>query len=236
MPPTAAQVRCLIVDDEPLAHQVLTRFIDQTPGLTLGGQCRNAIEAHDYLRQHPVDLLFLDIEMPLVTGLHFLGTLPNPPPTILTTAYREYAYEGYELQVLDYLLKPFSYERFLKATARYQPPAPAQPTDMTAPPPHLLLKDQGGLLKVPLPAIRYVEGCKDYVKVVTADKTYLHHATMQSMSELLGPEFVRVHRSFIVGAAHIKRLQPEQLLLTNNSLLPIGSSYKADLLAYFKAI
>ena len=234
MPPTSP-VRCLIVDDEPLAHQVLVRFINQTPGLTLGGQCRNALEAHDYLRQHPVDLLFLDIEMPLVTGLHFLGTLQNPPQTILTTAYRAYAYEGYELQVLDYLLKPFSYERFLQATARYQPPAPALPADPAAPP-YLLLKDQGGLLKVPLPAIRYVEGCKDYVKVVTAAKTYLHHATMQKMTDLLGPEFVRVHRSFIVGSAHIKRLQPEQLLLTDETLVPVGSSYKAELMAYFRGL
>ncbi|QNE38249.1 response regulator transcription factor [Hymenobacter sp. NBH84] len=227
-----APTRCLIVDDEPLAHQVLTRFIAQTPGLVLSGQCRNAVEAHDYLRQHPVDLLFLDIEMPLVTGLHFLKALENPPKTILTTAYREYAYEGYELEVLDYLLKPFSYERFAKAVARYQPPAPVLPDAATQE--YLLLKDQGGLLKVPLSTIRYVEGCKDYVKVVTETKTYLHHATMQKMTELLGPRFVRAHRSFIVGAAHIKLLQPEQLVLTDGNAIPIGNSYKLELRAYFE--
>jgi DNA-binding LytR/AlgR family response regulator len=226
-------IRCLIVDDEPLAHQVLTQFIAQTPGLTLSGQCRNAMEAHDHLRQYAVDLLFLDIEMPLITGLHFLQTLKAPPKTILTTAYREYAYEGYELEVLDYLLKPFSYKRFAKAVARYQP---AEPTPDPATAPHLLLKDQDGLLKVPLPTIRYVEGCKDYVKVVTVDKTYLHHATMQKMTDLLGSQFVRVHRSFIVGAAHIKRLQPEQLALTDDTVIPVGNSYKAELGAYFKGV
>ena len=115
----SAPVRCLIVDDEPLAHQVLTHFIAQTPGLLLTGKCRHALAALDHLHQHPVDLMFLDIEMPLITGLNFLKTLRAPPQTILTTAYREFAYEGYELKVLDYLLKPFSYERFAKAVARY---------------------------------------------------------------------------------------------------------------------
>ncbi|NML65702.1 response regulator transcription factor [Hymenobacter sp. RP-2-7] len=232
LPLSSSPIRCLIVDDEPLAHQVLKQFIAQTPGLVLGGQCRHAMEAHDHLRQHPVDLLFLDIEMPLITGLHFLRTLPTPPQTILTTAYREYAYEGFELNVLDYLLKPFSYERFAKAVARYQPPAaalaPAEPEG------HLLLKEQGSLLKVPHRDILYVEGCKDYVKVVTSAKTYLHHETMKGMVELLGAPFVRVHRSFIVAAAHLKLLQPEQVVLSTGEEIPVGQSYKADLLTFFK--
>ncbi len=226
-----APIRCLIVDDEPLAHQVLKQFIAQTPGLTLSGQCRHAMEAHDHLRAHAVDLLFLDIEMPLITGLSFLKTLKEPPQTILTTAYREYAYEGYELAVLDYLLKPFSYERFAKAVARYQPPTP---TPDPAAEPHLLLKDQGSLLRVPHRSIRYVEGCKDYVKLVTDAKTYLHHATMKEMADLLGEAFVRVHRSFIVATAHLQLLQPEQVVLRDGSALPIGSSYKAELMAWFR--
>ena len=221
-------IRCLIVDDEPLAHQVLTQFIAQTPGLVLAGTCRNAMEAHEHLGSQPVDLLFLDIEMPLMNGLAFLRMLKHPPKTIITTAYREYAYEGYELDVLDYLLKPFSYERFRKATDRLQPAA--APEEEKA----LLLKDQGSLFKVPYRDILYVEGCKDYVKVVTAAKTHLHHATMQAMADQLGEAFGRVHRSFIVGAAHIRRLQPEQVELTDGSLIPIGNSYKPELLAWFK--
>ena len=227
----SAPIRCLIVDDEPLAHQVLTQFIAQTPGLTLSGKCRHAMEAHDHLRQHAVDLMFLDIEMPLITGLSFLRTLQAPPKTILTTAYREYGYEGFELEVLDYLLKPFSYERFVKAVARYQPATPA-PDAATEP--HLLLKDQGSLLRVPHRAIGYVEGCKDYVKVVTNNKTYLHHATMKEMVELLGEPFVRVHRSFIVGRNYIKLLQPEQLVLADNTVIPLGQSYKTEVNSYFK--
>ena len=186
------------------------------------------MDAHEHLSSQPVDLLFLDIEMPLMNGLAFLRTLKNPPQTIITTAYREYAYEGYELDVLDYLLKPFSYERFVKATARLQPAAPAAEAA------HLLLKDQGNFFKMPLRDILYVEGCKDYVKVLTAAKTHLHHATMQAMADGLGPGFARVHRSFIVGAAHIRLLHPEQVVLTDGSLIPIGSSYRPEVLAWFK--
>ena len=224
----SSPIRCLVVDDEPLAHQVLTQFIAQTPGLVLAGTCRNAMEAHEHLSSQPVDLLFLDIEMPLMNGLAFLRTLKSPPKTIITTAYREYAYEGYELDVLDYLLKPFSYERFRKATDRLQPAA--APDEEKA----LLLKDQGSLFRVPYRDILYIEGCKDYVKVVTAAKTHLHHATMQAMADTLGTAFGRAHRSFIVSAAHIRRLQPEQVELTDGSLIPIGSSYKPELLAWFK--
>ena len=224
----SSPIRCLVVDDEPLAHQVLTQFIAQTPGMVLAGTCRNAMEAHEHLTSQPVDLLFLDIEMPLMNGLAFLRTLKNPPKTIITTAYREYAYEGYELDVLDYLLKPFSYERFRKATGRLQSTATPEEEKV------LLLKDQGSLFRVPYREILYVEGCKDYVKVVTAAKTHLHHATMQAMADTLGESFGRAHRSFIVNAAHIRRLQPEQVELTDGSLLPIGSSYKPGLLAWFK--
>ena len=225
-----APIRCLIVDDEPLAHQALTRFIAQTPGLALAGTCRNVMEAHEHLGSQPVDLLFLDIEMPLMNGLAFLRTLKHPPKTIITTAYREYAYEGYELDVLDYLLKPFSYERFAKAVGRL--PAPGGPTG--ADEQYLLLKDQGSLFKVSCRDILYVEGCKDYVKVVTAAKTHLHHATMKEMAELLGTDFARVHRSFIVSAAHLRLLQSEQVVLTDGTTLPIGQSYKPELLAWFK--
>lgn len=228
--PMPSPIRSLVVDDEPLAHQVLTQFISQTPGLTLAGTCRNAMEAYEHLTQHPVDLLFLDIEMPLMNGLSFLRTLKNPPKTIITTAYREYAYEGYELDVLDYLLKPFSYERFRKATDRFPAVASPAPDDEK----HVLVRDVRGLLRVPHRDVRYVEGCKDYVKVVTDTKTYLHHATMQAMADTLGPAFVRVHRSFIVAGGHIQLLQAEQVVLIDGSLIPVGNSYKPELLTWFK--
>jgi two-component system LytT family response regulator len=230
---TPAPIRCLVVDDEPLAHQVLTQFIAQTPGLTLSGKCRNAMEAFEHLTQHPVDLMFLDIEMPLMTGLNFLRTLKEAPKTILTTAYREYAYEGYELDVLDYLLKPFSYERFVKAISRLTAVQAAPAADSTEEK-FLLVKERQGLLKVSHRDIVYVEGSKDYVKITTADKSYLLHQTMKDMVELLGPGFLRVHRSFIVAAAHIKLLQPENVVLNDSTYIPIGNSYRAEVLAFFK--
>ncbi|MCR5888139.1 LytTR family DNA-binding domain-containing protein [Hymenobacter sp. J193] len=233
MTTTPAPIRCLIVDDEPLAHQVLSQFIGQTPGLTLSGKCRNAMEAYEHLAQQPVDLMFLDIEMPLVTGLHFLKSLQQPPKTIFTTAYREYAYEGFELDVVDYLLKPFSYERFMKAIARL-PAAQSAPATDAETGKYLLVKERQGLLKVPHGDVVYVEGCKDYVKITTATKTYLLHQTMKEMTEVLGGAFLRVHRSFIVAAAHIKMLQPDNVLLQDNTLIPIGNSYRAELLAYFR--
>ncbi|MBG8554582.1 LytR/AlgR family response regulator transcription factor [Hymenobacter guriensis] len=233
MTTTPAPIRCLIVDDEPLAHQVLSQFIGQTPGLTLSGKCRNAMEAYEHLAQQPVDLMFLDIEMPLVTGLHFLKSLQQPPKTIFTTAYREYAYEGFELDVVDYLLKPFSYERFMKAISRLPPTQPVPLTDAETGK-YLLVKERQGLLKVPHGDVVYVEGCKDYVKITTATKTYLLHQTMKEMAEVLGGAFLRVHRSFIVAAAHIKMLQPDNVLLQDNTLIPIGNSYRAELLAYFR--
>ena len=228
-----APIRCLIVDDEPLAHQILTRFIDQTPGLTLSGTCRNAMEAFEHLGRHPVDLMFLDIEMPLVTGLQFLKTLQNPPKTILTTAYREYAYEGYELDVVDYLLKPFSYERFMKAISRLPAVQPIPPAD-SAEEKFLLVKERQGLVKLSHRQIVYVEGSKDYVRIATADKTYLLLQTMKDISATLGPGFLRVHRSFIVAAAHVKMLQADTLQLSEGTLIPIGSSHRAEVLAYFK--
>src|ERR1700750_2870815 len=117
-------MKCVIVDDEPLAHQVLEHYIAQTPGMNLAAAFRNAFDAFEYLRKNPVDILFLDIEMPLVNGINFLKALPNPPKTIFTTAYKQYAYEGFELDAVDYLLKPFAYERFVKAVQKAKAETP----------------------------------------------------------------------------------------------------------------
>ncbi|GAA3997994.1 hypothetical protein GCM10022408_05900 [Hymenobacter fastidiosus] len=161
--------------------------------------------------------------MPLVTGRHFLKTLQDAPKTILTTAYREYAYEGYELDVLDYLLKPVSYERFVKAIGRLPAVPPAPPAGSTEEK-FLLVKERRGLLKVSHRAIVYVEGSKDYVKITTATKTYLLHQTMKEMVGVPGAGFLRVHRSYSVALTHIKLLQPENVVLHDNTYIPIGNS------------
>lgn len=226
-------IQCLIVDDEPLALEVLEKFIRETPGLSLLGKCRNAFEASEQLLKQAPDLMFLDIEMPLVTGIHFLQSLRQPPKTILTTAYKEYAYEGYELDVVDYLLKPVSYERFLKSLQKYRELVPA-PAAADGEDKYLLIKDRKGTLRISQREVLYVEGCKDYVKVQTSRQSYLMLQTMKETEAMLGEKFVRVHRSYIVAIDQVKLIQPESLILKDNSTIPIGNSYKQELLEKLK--
>lgn len=219
-------VRCLIVDDEPLAHQVLEYYIAQTPNMVVTGNCRHAMEAYEFLSIQKIDLLFLDIEMPLVNGVNFLKALPSPPRTILTTAYKEYAFEGYELEVVDYLLKPFSFERFTKAVEKFDQltlKKETQPSDEK----YLIVKEPRGMVKVNYKDILYIEADKDYMQIFTHTKTYLLHETMKDLAEKLANDnFVRTHRSFIVAVNHIKFLQNDSITLSNDVQVPIGRNYK----------
>src|ERR1700744_2943091 len=147
-------MKCVIVDDEPLAHKVLEHYIAETPGMQLVAKFRNAVEAFEYLGRHQVDLLFLDIEMPLVNGIHFLKALSNPPKTIFTTAYKEYAFDGFELDAVDYLLKPFSFERFTKAVQKAKTEGGAKKDSLTD---TLTIKDKQSLLVLKQQDIVYVE-------------------------------------------------------------------------------
>ena len=223
--------KCLIVDDEQVAHQILEQYILQTDSLTLVGKCRNALEAFAKLEQQAIDLIFLDIEMPLVNGLTFLKTLSNPPQVIFTTAYSEYALQGYELNVVDYLLKPFSYERFSKAIAKVK--QPVQPEEKEEG--NLIIKEKGGLIKLPHSDIVYIEASKDYMKIVTGKQQYLVHVTMKSLEEDLPKEkFVRIHKSFIVAMQHIKMIKADNIILSDNVSLPLSINYKEKLLELFK--
>lgn len=222
-------MKCIIIDDEPLAHQVLEHYITQTPGLHLAAKFRNAVEAFEYLQAgNPAELLFLDIEMPLVNGIHFLKALKNPPPTIFTTAYKQYAYEGFELEAIDYLLKPFAYERFLKAVQKAQAGAlnvpEATANDV------LLLKDGQGSLLLKQMDIIYLEGCRDYVKIFTAEKTHIIYHTLKGLLEKLNPgTFIQVHRSYIVNKTRISRIVQDNLILSDQTFIPIGPNYKKAL-------
>lgn len=226
-------IQCLLVDDEPLALEVLEKFVQETPGLALMGKCRNAFEASEQLLKATPDLMFLDIEMPLVTGIHFLQSLKERPKTILATAYKEWAYEGYELDVVDYLLKPISYDRFIKAIHKYKEWAPAQPA-AHGDEKYLLIKERRGTIRLHQREVLYVEGCKDYVKVVTAKKAYLMLQTMKETVAMLGENFVRVHRSYIVALEQVQLILPERLILKDNTPIPIGDSYKTALLEKLK--
>lgn len=221
-------MNCIIIDDEPMAHQVLEHYISQTPGLQHLASFRNAVEAFEYLSKQKVDLLFLDIEMPLVNGLHFLSVLTNKPKTIFTTAYKQYAFESYELDAIDYLLKPFSYERFIKAVNKAGlSNMPAEPSVVN----HLLIKDGQSLLNLKQQDIIYIEGNKDYVKVFINGKFFLIYQTLKGILKQLNPGyFLQAHRSYIVNKRHVQRIVENKLILSDQSFIPIGPLYKKDLL------
>lgn len=231
-------IRCLIADDEVIAHQILEQYILQTPGLVLVGNCRNALEVYSRLEQQPVDLLFLDIEMPLLNGINFLKTLSAPPKVILTTAYAAYALEGYELNVVDYLLKPFSFERFSKAVDKVQ----VQPLATVVPvvaslveKASLLIKEKEGWLKIAHADILYIEASRDYMKIFTAERQYLTHLTMKRLEEVLpAGEFVRTHKSYMVALGQIRSVKTDNLLLGNEVNIPVSDSYRAEVMERFR--
>jgi len=228
-------IHCLIADDEVIAHQILEQYIIQTEGLTLVAKCRNAMEAFAKLQQHKVDLIFLDIEMPLVNGVAFLKTLPDPPKVIFTTAYAEYALQGYELGVVDYLLKPFSYERFVQAVGKVKdlaasdkPQASGGETD------YLVVKEKEGLLRIPFSEIFYIEGSRDYMKIVTTERKYLVHLTMKKLEEMLpAGKFIRTHKSFIVSVSKIKVVKTGEVVLADQQVIPVSGHYKEGVVRCF---
>lgn len=221
-------MNCIVIDDEPMAHQVLEHYIGQTPGLEHLASFRNAVEAFEYLGKYKVELLFLDIEMPLVNGLHFLKALTRRPKTIFTTAYKQYAFESYELEAVDYLLKPFSYERFRKAVNKAGLlDGPAEDAQIS----HLLIKDGQSLLNLRQQDIIYIEGSKDYVKIFTEAQFYLVYQTLKGLLEQLQhKQFLQAHRSYIVNKNHVRRIVDNKLMLSNQDFVPIGPLYKKELL------
>jgi DNA-binding LytR/AlgR family response regulator len=234
-------INCLIADDEVIAQQILEQYILQTDGLTLVAKCRNAMEAFAKLQQHAVDLIFLDIEMPLVNGITFLKTLEAPPKVIFTTAYSEYALQGYELNVVDYLLKPFSYERFLQGVEKVKAlrgtlagaglAGHVSAGSIPAADEHLVVKEKEGLLKIAFADIVYIEGSRDYMKIVTAGRNYLVHLTMKRLEELLPSAlFIRTHKSYIVAVQKIKIVKPAELVLADMQTIPVSGSYKEEVM------
>jgi len=222
-------ITCIILDDEPFAHQVLEHYISQIPDLILKAKFRNAVEAFEYLEKSNTDLLFLDIEMPLVNGLTFLKAVTQPPVTIFTTAYKQYAFEGFELNAVDYLLKPFSFERFQKAIDKTGL-LNKKTNDQT-----IAVKDEKGIVNLRQGEIISIEGMKDYIKIITVEREYIMYHTLKSMLEKLDSNlFIQVHRSYIVNRLQIQRITQEMIGLSNNTLVPIGKSFKKELLEILK--
>jgi len=230
-------INCLIIDDEPPARDVLRRYVEELPILKLCGECGNAIQALGFLQQLSIDLLFLDIRMPQLNGIDFLKTLKHPPKIIFTTAYSEYALEGYELDVVDYLMKPIRFDRFLKAINKAFPAndlrqAVSEPSrqDEKGIGAFVYFRADRKMVKVLLNDILYIESMKDYVKVFTNANTIVTKQSISSV-EIMLPEkkFVRTHRSYIVSIDKIKSFTNEVLEI-GKAEIPIGKLYRNSVL------
>ena len=223
----------IIVDDEPIAHTIIQDYAASLQELILVKNCYNALEAMEVLKQNQIDLMFLDIEMPRLKGLDFIRTLQKKPAIIVTSAYSEFALEGYELDVTDYLLKPFSFERFIKAyvkvTQKQQPvtsPAINSNTVKQHNDDRLFLKGDKEIHQIKLNDLRYIESYGNYVKMMVNDHVFVIHESISYFEKTLDNNvFIRTHRSFIVNINHIQSIVGNQIHV-NNTKIPIGQSYK----------
>ena len=227
-------IKAVIVDDEHLAINVIESFLKQIPNMEIVGTFENPLLAGEFLSQNKVDLLFLDIQMPQISGNNFLKTLKNPPLTVFTTAYSEYAVEAFELNVIDYLLKPVSFERLLKTINKVkeilQSTDPKE-SEKKQENNFLLVKADGQLFKVPFEDIQYVESDREYVKVFTPGKRYFYLETMKNLETLLpSSEFIRVHKSFIVAKSRVKSVDGT-LLDIGVAKIPISREKKTAIIA-----
>ena len=222
-----SKIKSIIVEDEPLAVKVLSDYILQVPFLELQGKFKDAILATDYLRDHNIDLIFLDIHLPKLKGMAFLKTLINPPAVIITTAYHQYAVEGFDLNVTDYLLKPFDFERFLIAVNKVKTAqTEKEKTNESGIKDFIFLNAERKKVKILFSEIVYVESQREYIKIVTTKKEYISKMSTHEMEELLPSNlFKRIHRSFIISISKIESYTAE-MVEVNGVSIPIGRGYR----------
>jgi len=227
---------CLIVEDEPMARKLLTQYVEKVSGLTLLAALSSPLAAIDFLEQNEPDILFLDVQMPEITGIDLLKILKKKPIIVLTTAYSEYAIEGYELDVTDYLLKPITFNRFLKCVEKIKQRAHPQPTASPAEPlpeagaltntDSLFVKDGTKSVRIDLAEVRYIESLKDYVRIHLAEKRI---TTLQSMKKLMSllpaQDFVRVHHSYIIAMPWVEEVYRDEVLVDGNKI-PVSDTYR----------
>ena len=236
--------RYLVVDDEPIAHRIIERYCNDLPHLELAGHCYDALEAMQFLSNERVDLMFLDLNMPKLKGFDFLKTLAHPPKVIVTTAYKEFAIEGYELDVVDYLLKPFSFERFVKAVnkavktdAPAQAPTPPAISRVEVAPSgkeRLFLKGDKKHHQVAYDDILVVEAYGNYSKVHLSSEVIVTHEKLSTFEQMLpGDQFIRVHKSYIVSVPQIKEIEGNRIKLEGHEI-PIGQVYKMNVNRLFE--
>jgi two-component system, LytTR family, response regulator len=216
------KLRCIAIDDEPLALDLMEAYISKIPYLQLKGLYNNALHALEVMREQEIDLIFLDINMPDVLGIDFVKGMKKPPMTIFVTAHERYALQGFEVNAVDYLLKPVSFERFMIAAEK----AYANVINTTPAYDFIFVKSEHNVIKIELKNIHYIEGYKDYVKIITNEpKPILTITTFKAMEEMLPPTFMRVHKSFIISVDKIVSMRKGKILV-KDKYLPIGDSYK----------
>ncbi|WP_196889623.1 LytR/AlgR family response regulator transcription factor [Aureivirga sp. CE67] len=234
-------IKCVIVDDEPLAIRLIENHTSQLENIEVVATCNNAMKAFEVLQTKEVDLLFLDIQMPNITGVDFLRSLKNPPKTIFTTAYRDYAIESYELEVVDYLLKPITFQRFFQAIEKYSRLSTSV-TSKTITQENkkeedfVLLKSGNKYHKASVQTISYIESLKDYISVYTDSKRIVSKYKISDIEQKLeNHNFLRIHRSYIVNCSKITAFTTNDIEI-NDKELPIGASYKKQVLEYLESL
>ncbi|WP_367997815.1 LytR/AlgR family response regulator transcription factor [Tenacibaculum soleae] len=226
-------MRYLIIDDEHIAHKIIMEYCEMLPHLKLQKNCYNALEALEYLNTHTVDLIFLDLNMPKLKGFDFLKTLSSPPKVIVTTAYSEFALEGFELSVSDYLLKPFSFERFLKAVNKVKDVTNVVQKqvleEISISEKRIFLRQNKSYLQVEIDVILFIEASGNYTKVITKDETITIREKVSDLLESLpNNDFIQVHKSFAIATKYIKKIEGNRIHIDSH-IIPIGKLYKANL-------
>lgn len=230
-------MNCIIIEDQPPAQRILQKYIEEFGSLHLKAIFSDAIQAIEFLKTEPIDLIFLDIHLPKISGIDFLKTLPQTPHVILTTAFSEYALESYEFNVVDYLLKPFSFQRFIKAVSRVfslieqiHSPAP----DLTDLRKEIFIKSGYEHIRVELAEIIYIKSDADYTEIIIPGKKYLSSEPLKHWLETLNPnQFSRIHKSYIINTSKIEKIASNQVYLIENHIIPIGRMYKDHFIKKF---
>ena len=218
------KLKCIITDDEPIARKGLQNYVERIDFLELVGVCEDAIQLNNQLKSQQADLLFLDIEMPYMTGIELLNSLSNPPKVIITSAYAEYAIKGYDLEVSDYLLKPISFDRFLKAVNKAYDQLISSQTPVVQD--YLFVKTSLKLEKIRFNDMRFIEGVENYVAIYTSDGKIITHTTLRTILQKLPPErFVQVHKSYLINIDKIDSIEGNLLGIGKNKI-PLSRTYK----------
>ncbi|MEZ4895525.1 MAG: LytTR family DNA-binding domain-containing protein [Saprospiraceae bacterium] len=230
------RLSCLILEDEPLAAELMREYIEQIPFLELSGICEDAFSAAAELQKHKIDVLFLDLHLPKIKGFDFLKTLPYPPMVIVTSAYHEYALEGFDLNIVDYLLKPIELPRFMKAVNKLKLKHQNMAGEVIAnPEDHVYVSENRAMIRVNFQEILYIESMRQYIKIITRSKSISTKMYLSDFEKQLPEYFIRIHKSFIISRPAIQSYTHKYVTLEKDHIVPIGAAFKEDFIRTIEA-